>query len=190
MTSSRQLYANRRNARRSTGPRTVAGKAAARLNARRHGLAVPLRSEPGADEDIERLAGAIAGARSDLMDLARRIAEAELELRRIWHARRQLAKIPRLPRFLPKKIKTRNFKVFIQAVRRANRRKKASWEDLGDLLDELGWNPLAPDILIVPAKKRPPNLQASAFERYERRALSRRKFAIRDFDAARLDTPE
>src|SRR5580700_4890420 len=123
MTSFRQRDANRRNARRSTGPRTAFGKAAARLNARRHGLAVPLRSEPGVVDEIEHLAGAIAGARSDLMDLARPVAEAELELRRIWHARLQLAKIPRLPRFFPKKIKSPNFKLFIQAVRRANRRK-------------------------------------------------------------------
>ena len=137
MTSSRQRDANRRNARRSTGPRTAAGKAAARLNARRHGLAVPLRSEPGADKEIERLADAIAGARSDLMDLARRIAEADIELRRIRQARLARAKNPHLP--------------------------------------------TDPSLL---------NQEASAFERYERRALSRRKFAIRDFDAARLSTPD
>ena len=38
MTSARQVAANRRNAQRSTGPRTAAGKAAAAGNARRHGL--------------------------------------------------------------------------------------------------------------------------------------------------------
>ena len=190
MTSSRQVYANRRNARRSTGPRTVAGKAAARLNARRHGLAVPLRSEPGADEDIERLAGAIAGARTDLIDLARPIAEAELELRRIWHARLQLVKIPRLPRFLPKTIKSPNYKLFMWALRRVSRRKNASYDDLFDLLDNIGVQPNAPFRIIVPSRKRLPNLEAIAFERYERRALSRRKFAIRDFDAAQLATPD
>ena len=102
MTSSRQRDANRRNARRSTGPRTVAGKAAARLNARRHGLAVPLRSEPGADHEIERLARRDSGGRSDLMDLARRIAEADLELRRIRQARLCSPNILAFPRFFPK----------------------------------------------------------------------------------------
>jgi hypothetical protein len=165
MTSSRQLYANRRNAKRSTGPRTAAGKGAARLNARRHGLAVPLRSEPGVDQEIERLAGAIAGVRSDLMDLARRIAEADIELRRIRKARVLLAKNPPQPPYDP----------------------------IFDLVDE-------------PAEERglksPPfrlrleklhlcqlHREESAFERYERRALSRRKFAIRDFDTARQLKP-
>ena len=37
MTSAKQLAANRRNARKSTGPRTEAGKAIARLNAVKHG---------------------------------------------------------------------------------------------------------------------------------------------------------
>ena len=39
MTSQRQLLANRRNAKKSTGPRTPAGRAACRLNALKHGLA-------------------------------------------------------------------------------------------------------------------------------------------------------
>ena len=38
MTTRRQIDANRRNARSSTGPRSAAGKAAASLNALRHGL--------------------------------------------------------------------------------------------------------------------------------------------------------
>src|SRR5262249_4812571 len=38
MTSYRQIEANRRNALKSTGPKTEAGKQASRLNAVRHGL--------------------------------------------------------------------------------------------------------------------------------------------------------
>src|ERR1039457_4908775 len=34
----KQLKGNRRNARRSTGPRTAAGKAASRMNAVKHGI--------------------------------------------------------------------------------------------------------------------------------------------------------
>jgi hypothetical protein len=39
MTSSKQIEANRRNALKSTGPRTEAGKQVSRCNAMRHGLA-------------------------------------------------------------------------------------------------------------------------------------------------------
>lgn len=46
MTTQRQIAANRRNARMSTGPRMAAGKAAASGNARRHGLTAEL------DEDV------------------------------------------------------------------------------------------------------------------------------------------
>jgi hypothetical protein len=42
MTSTRQLAANRENARRSTGPKTADGKAIARLNAARHGGLSPV----------------------------------------------------------------------------------------------------------------------------------------------------
>ena len=57
MATKRQIAANRRNARRSTGPKTAAGKAASSANALRHGLsaarAVVLPDEDG--EAYERL---------------------------------------------------------------------------------------------------------------------------------------
>jgi hypothetical protein len=56
-----------------------------------------------------------------------------------------------------------------------------------EMLEETGRD-LRPALLRW--KKRLLNQEASVFERYERRALSRRKFAIRDFDAARLATPD
>ena len=63
--SDRRLRANRANAARSTGPRTRAGKAVARLNALRHGLAAVSHYEPGADQEIEALAHAIVGPKGD-----------------------------------------------------------------------------------------------------------------------------
>jgi hypothetical protein len=59
VTSEKQRAANRANAAKSTGPRTKAGKAKTSQNALRHGLATVLRCEPGAVEEIERLAQAI-----------------------------------------------------------------------------------------------------------------------------------
>jgi hypothetical protein len=188
MTSSRQRKANRRNARRSTGPRTSAGKAAFRLNARWHGLATPLRWEPGMSQEIEYLARQITGARFELLDLARRVAEAELELRRVRQARLLLAKFPAQPAHR-KMVESPNSKLFKRAVGLIVRRKKNnSLEDLSRLVYSLGWDPDAPHHILVPTRTHLPVLDPSDFfERYEKRARSRRKFAIRDFDRARLE---
>ncbi|WGJ16182.1 hypothetical protein QEV83_08045 [Methylocapsa sp. D3K7] len=62
------------------------------------------------------------------MALARRIAEAKLDLRRILRARQLLAQLPEVPanfRLVP----SPNSKLFMAAVRRANRRKNASMND-------------------------------------------------------------
>ena len=55
MASQKQIEANRKNAQRSTGPRSDAGKAAARLNAIRHGLrAEVITVLPGEDPEAFR----------------------------------------------------------------------------------------------------------------------------------------
>ena len=54
MATEKQIAANRRNAQKSTGPRTPRGKAAIRLNNLRHGLRSSARVLPG--EDLKQLA--------------------------------------------------------------------------------------------------------------------------------------
>lgn len=77
----RKVRANRENARRSTGPRTAAGKSRARRNALRHGLAAAnLNAEraPRVDAFARVIAGTPPGTApsSDAQD----IAYASLEL--------------------------------------------------------------------------------------------------------------
>jgi hypothetical protein len=85
MATERQIAANRRNARKSTGPRTAAGKARSSRNARRHGLRTPVAADPSAARDIQRLASVITGGSGEpiIRAWAERAAEAVVDLARI-----------------------------------------------------------------------------------------------------------
>jgi hypothetical protein len=85
MTSPRKIAANRRNAKNSTGPRTVNGKRRSKHNAWRHGLAAVPAATGAIDRDVERLALRIAGLNPDpcRWHFAIIAAEAELELRQV-----------------------------------------------------------------------------------------------------------
>jgi hypothetical protein len=61
VTSARKMRANRVNARASTGPKTAQGLARAARNALRHGLSLPVCSDPALSEEVEALAREIAG---------------------------------------------------------------------------------------------------------------------------------
>jgi hypothetical protein len=83
--SEKQILANRRNARRSTGPRSGAGKKRASRNSHRHGLTAGVTSNIERTRQIERLARKIAGNTTDGVapEWARAVAQAEFDLAQI-----------------------------------------------------------------------------------------------------------
>jgi hypothetical protein len=85
MTSPAKIAANRRNARRSTGPCSAAGKARARRNAFRHGLATPASLDHVAMDRIDDLVFALTrDFPSKLeLELATVAAEAQAEIERV-----------------------------------------------------------------------------------------------------------
>jgi hypothetical protein len=89
MPSERKIAANRSNAKKSTGPRSNAGRQASRRNALRHGLAIDIRTDPAYSDDIEQLAKILSRARGrqNISDNARDAAEAVLDLFRIRKVR-------------------------------------------------------------------------------------------------------
>jgi hypothetical protein len=91
-TSDRKIRANRANARASTGPKTAQGRIRSARNALRHALSLPIYSDPALSEEVEALAREIAGldANAEMQELARRVAEAQIDLRRVRIARHDL----------------------------------------------------------------------------------------------------
>lgn len=79
MTSLKQRAANRRNALRSTGPRTKDGQRRVSMNALKHGLTAPIEATPwvSAVSDVKALLEADGLAAEARHELARRIVEYE-----------------------------------------------------------------------------------------------------------------
>jgi hypothetical protein len=85
MTSDRQRAANRRNAKKSTGPISASGKRRSRENALRHGLAIDVDRDPSLRADVDRMAHILSRAREEpsITLTAYNAAVAEIDLLRI-----------------------------------------------------------------------------------------------------------
>jgi hypothetical protein len=184
MVSLRKLQANRLNARASTGPRSEVGKLRSARNARRHGLSVPVWSDPELSADAKILALEIAGldAAPELRRLAQVIAESQIDLKRVRQARHYaIASGFDDPLLLPISALGAwgQVRALILIDRLNNAHLPIPWK-LKHLIDKPEGAKKLALVITIAART------LTTLERYERRALSRRNGAIRAFDKARL----
>jgi hypothetical protein len=164
--SKRKLRANRLGKPAGTGPTSAAGKARSARNARKHGLNVPVMYDPDASADVAFMAEEIAPGCQDpeLIGRARQIAEAQVDLIRIARARRDIISAATAdPDHEP-------------ATGLAGRTACSPPPQGGEQHDQ-GAGKLVAILSDVSAR-------LAKLDWYERVALSRRKRAIRTFDAA------
>jgi hypothetical protein len=89
MTSTRKIESNKKNASRSTGPRTPGGKLRSRVNSRRHGLATRIEDDTETKDSIDCLTEILSEGNNGIgcEEQARVLAECHFEKRRIRAAR-------------------------------------------------------------------------------------------------------
>jgi hypothetical protein len=178
LTSEHKIRANRENAQASTGPKTAQGRARTARNALRHALSLSVRSDPVLSEEVEALAREIAGtdANAEIQELARRVAEAQIDLRRVRCARHQ---------FLTRTLADPYYDSGANARAKLRLLVRLLEKNPPDVsrVKFVNSTPEGPQKLATIVAEEAKRLLA--MDRYERRALSRRKFAIRAFDAAR-----
>jgi hypothetical protein len=155
MASTRKIEINRINSRASTGPKTAQGKARAAQNALRHGLSLSIGLDQELSEQIKSLAQKIVG---------------ETRNREIYECARQIAEAQI---DLNRIRKTRDF-LLAYNIDHPERGVTAL----------SGWNTQPRGLQKVVGTVSELTKRLSLISRYEQRALSRRKFAIRAFDLA------
>jgi hypothetical protein len=182
MISANKIRANRENARASSGPKTANGRARSARNGLRHALSLPVSSNPALSEEVAALAREIAGpaANAEMQELARRVAEAQIDLRRVRNARHQLLCAALAKPHNESRADTREkFKVFKELLTR----RLADTPEPAFIEKYLNTTPEGPAKFATVLSEETKRLVV--MDRYERRALSRRKFAIRALDEAR-----
>jgi len=182
MATERQIAANRRNARRSTGPRSRAGKKRASRNSYRHGLSSGVATSAEFAKHVETLARKIAGCGADAVSLevARAVARAEFELAQIRRVR--VALIARMAEFgeleVPDPLRT--CRDVIRSLTSIDRGRPC------DLPTPPSVPSTEPERSAEAVRRALPELLK--LDRYERRATARRDRATRHLIARKMPT--
>lgn len=98
MATEKQIAANRRNAAKSTGPRTAAGKARSKMNALRHGLANQLEGAvPERFLDLEELSDRMDQIEAEKVRLCQEVERGlvQADVQQIAHHLRRLSALDR-----------------------------------------------------------------------------------------------
>ena len=179
MTSDDKTKANRANAQASTGPKTAGGRARAARNALRHALSLAVCSNPTLSEEVETLAREIAGpdANAETQCLARQVAEAQIDLCRVRYARHQLlSRALANPCYEPRATSQKRLALLRSLLGKKNAPVLIE-KIAATLVTPTSQDPNKFATILVAETK-----QLLAMDRYEQRARSRLKFAIRALD--------
>lgn len=199
MTSPAKRVANRRNAAKSTGPKSRAGKARFALNAVTHGLSAQPSYDPAARQRIDDLALAFAGSARDdghILALARAAAEAQIMVLRVKEAKRHAWHAARRDRSITERgdqVDARDLVKYAVILRQTKDRLYAVLADYGMFVYGLieRNRPWALELPFADDAEREAAIAALATQRlaklvrYERRAVNRRDKALRALEQAK-----